>query len=128
MKRSSKSVPHDSEHGFTLVELLVMVVVIGILAAIVVFALSSPAQQSLRSACRSDAHAVEVAQEARRTVAGAFAPNVAGLVPQYLRGVPGNTAHYLLSTDATGTVWVAQAPAGPPAATSTQPNPCDAIS
>ena len=53
-----------SEEGFTLVELLIVVVVLGILAAVTVFGLSGTTATSYRAACNSDARSVEIAAEA----------------------------------------------------------------
>ena len=87
--------------------------VLGILAAIVVFALSNQTSNSVASACKADAKAVEIAQEAYRADQGAtgpsvFAPNIAALAggtPSYLRTLP-STAHYQIYTNSTGKVWV----------------------
>ena len=113
----------QEDEGFTLIELLIVIVVLGILAAIVVFALSNQTSNSLQAACRADAKAVEIAQEAYRASGpgpNTFAPNLAALtVPDangqvYLRSVPG-TNHYQIVTDGSGKVWVyAKAPAPAP--------------
>jgi general secretion pathway protein G len=104
-----------SDEGFTLIELLIVIVVLGILAAIVVFALSNQTSNSVTAACKADAKAVEIAQEAFRADKGApgpnnFAPDIAtlvnaGLTPTYLRTAP-STAHYQIVTNNTGKVWV----------------------
>jgi general secretion pathway protein G len=52
------------ERGFTLVELLVVVVILGILAAIVVFAVGGIADKGGDSAKAVDRRALEVAEEA----------------------------------------------------------------
>jgi prepilin-type N-terminal cleavage/methylation domain-containing protein len=52
------------DSGFTLVELLLVIVVIGILAATVIFALGSVTGQSAEAACNSDAKTAEVAVQA----------------------------------------------------------------
>jgi prepilin-type N-terminal cleavage/methylation domain-containing protein len=54
----------DGEAGFTLVELLIVVVVLGILAAVTVFGLSGSTGKSHQAACNSDVRSVEVAVEA----------------------------------------------------------------
>jgi prepilin-type N-terminal cleavage/methylation domain-containing protein len=53
--------------GFSLIELLVIMVVIGILAATVIFALSGVTTRSAQSACDSDARTVAIAVGAYET-------------------------------------------------------------
>jgi len=54
----------DHQEGFTLVELLVVIVILGILAAIVVFAVTGITGNGQKSACQTDAKTVEAAEEA----------------------------------------------------------------
>ena len=58
LKRSESGA---DETGFTLFELLIVIVVLGILAAIVVFALSGVTSKSATAACQSDSKTVGVA-------------------------------------------------------------------
>ena len=55
--------PQD-EAGFTLVELLVVIVILGVLAAIVVFAIGGVKDRGAQSACKADSRALEAAEEA----------------------------------------------------------------
>ena len=50
--------------GFTLVELLVVIVILGILAAVVVFAVGGIGDKGTTSACKADRSALETAEEA----------------------------------------------------------------
>jgi prepilin-type N-terminal cleavage/methylation domain-containing protein len=56
----------SGEGGFTLVELLVVIAILGILAAIVTFAVSGITDKGEKSACDADEKTVEVAVEAFR--------------------------------------------------------------
>ncbi|HQU26127.1 MAG TPA: prepilin-type N-terminal cleavage/methylation domain-containing protein, partial [Acidimicrobiales bacterium] len=56
--------PVEECSGFTLVELLLVIVVLGILAAIVVFSLGSVSASATAASCRADAHIVETAVHA----------------------------------------------------------------
>lgn len=59
-----------SAHGSTLAELLLVVVVLGILAAIVVFALGSVTSQAAVAACKADAATVDSAISAYNVETG----------------------------------------------------------
>jgi len=54
----------EAESGFTLVELLVVVVILGVLAAIVVFAVGGIADRGSNSAAKTDESYLQAAEEA----------------------------------------------------------------
>src|ERR1700738_5256121 len=99
------------ESGFTLVELLIVILVLGVLAAVTVLGLSNITGTSLTSACRADAKSVAVAQEAYRAQNGVFAGSTTLLETApapgpYLRSLPGNVTHYVITTGTDGKVLV----------------------
>ena len=52
------------DEGFTLVELLIVIVILGILATVVVFSVRGITDQGQQNACDTDARTMEVAVEA----------------------------------------------------------------
>ena len=53
---------HDK--GFSLVELLIVIVILGILATVTVFAVTGITNKGKTSACKSDLHVLQTAEEA----------------------------------------------------------------
>lgn len=76
---------HDG--GFTLVELLVVIVILGILSAVVVFAVGGITNKGQQNACKSDFRAIQTAEEARfaNASAGAYADEDTLVTEKYLR-------------------------------------------
>lgn len=67
------------DEGFTLVELLVVISILGVLAGIVVFSISGVQDSSHSAACSSDKAILQTAQEAYFAKNGAFAADVTAL-------------------------------------------------
>lgn len=68
------------ESGFTLVELLVVVAILGVLAAIVVFSVNGVADKGKQSACNSDINTLMTAQELNFSQHGTWLTDQADLV------------------------------------------------
>ena len=101
---------HDGGGGFTLVELLVVIVVLGVLAAIVVFSVGGINQKSKQAACNADVTSVQTAEEAYYAQNNSYT-TIANLVTaKYIRSAPLTTNGYTVSADSTtGAVTVAPA-------------------
>jgi prepilin-type N-terminal cleavage/methylation domain-containing protein len=84
------SEPQDK--GFTLIELLIVITILGILAAIVVFAVGSTGSNATTSACQADKHTVDVAIEAYKAEHGSYPTDYTSdsppLVPTYMKEQP----------------------------------------
>ncbi len=79
-----RSVRRSGQKGFTLVELIVVIAVLGILAAVVVFSVSNVNSSASNSACKTDA------SEIRTAVAAYQAQNGASTTPDMTALVNGN--------------------------------------
>lgn len=91
------------QEGFTLVELIVVVAVIGILVAIVVPALLTAVDRSRQRRSMADMNLLAKANAMQQVDSGRFTAALANLSPNYLMNVP--------AVDAWGNPWV-YAPAG----------------
>jgi prepilin-type N-terminal cleavage/methylation domain-containing protein len=103
---------HDGEAGFTLVELLVVIVILGVLAGIVVFAVGGITNNSTKSACNSDVATAQTAEDAYFAQNNAYVP-ISGTAPtlvsaNLLRAAPvlsnGGTPYVFAASLTTGLV------------------------
>lgn len=94
-----------NEKGFTLVELLIVIVILGVLAGIVVFAVGGVTDRGKTSACKADVQAVTTAAEAAYAQNGTYPASIALLV-----------AGGFLHAPPTGEVVTYTVTAGPPPA------------
>jgi general secretion pathway protein G len=78
------------QKGFTLVELLVVIVILGILAAVVVFAVGGSTDDAQTSACAAEKSAVETAIEAYRAKYHEYPGDEDDLSGTFLRSTPEN--------------------------------------
>jgi prepilin-type N-terminal cleavage/methylation domain-containing protein len=80
------------DRGFTLVELLVVVVVLGILSGIVLFGVARFRSDATLAACKADVATVSVAADAYHAQTGAYPANILLLVSGgYLKSTPNGT-------------------------------------
>jgi prepilin-type N-terminal cleavage/methylation domain-containing protein len=97
-----------TDQGFTLVELLIVIVVLGILAGIVVFGVGRFRQDATTAACKADVATVSVAADAYGASTGNYPANLDVLVTgNYLKAAPAGGTY---SFDAT-TKTVSRSPA-----------------
>jgi prepilin-type N-terminal cleavage/methylation domain-containing protein len=110
--RRIRAVRH-SDSGFTLTELLITIIILGVLAAIVVFAVGAFTNDGKQAACQADKRTVQVASDAYRAKNNAYAPSMAALqTANYLKSVPGTSGGYQIDYNA-GTGAVTAADVGP---------------
>ncbi len=97
------------DSGFTLIEILIVIVVLGILAAVVVFALGSQTTKSAKTACMADAKTVETAATAFATENPSANVTQANLLSSsfaggpFLQSWPSNPTHYYIGLGMTAT-------------------------
>ncbi|MGB9111498.1 MAG: prepilin-type N-terminal cleavage/methylation domain-containing protein [Acidimicrobiales bacterium] len=95
------------EDGFTLIEILIVILMLGVLAAIVAFALGTFTSQSAVAACNTDAKSVENAALAYQATNSGNHPTSVGQLTNtpgagdtggpYLRTALGNTTTYVIT-------------------------------
>ena len=80
------------DKGFTLVELLIVIVILGILATVTVFAVTGITNKGKTSACQADVKTIQTAEEAYSANTGNYTTSQqalvdAGLMTREKRGV-----------------------------------------
>jgi general secretion pathway protein G len=87
-------------------ELLIVIVILGVLAGIVVFAVGGMNRVTAATACRADYKTVETAQGAYEGQRGSPATSVGQLVGAWLREPPATSNGYKIAIDRAGNVTV----------------------
>jgi prepilin-type N-terminal cleavage/methylation domain-containing protein len=92
------------DEGFTLVELLIVIVILGVLAGIVVFGVANFQSDSEAAACKADVSTVSAAADAFDAATGAYPTAVADLVTgKYLKAAPASGTYTFNGTTKTTT-------------------------
>jgi prepilin-type N-terminal cleavage/methylation domain-containing protein len=114
-----------NESGFTLIELMIVIVILGVLAGIVIFAVGGITDTGNVAACKSDVKTVDVAVEAYKAKNGVYPPNLDPALTTvdpgppvvnnvFLRAQPGLSGSTLVNQGAGYTVTYTPPPAGNP--------------
>ena len=93
------------EGGFTLIELMIVIVILGILAAIVVFAVGGITDRGETSACKANVKTTEVAVEAYYAKVGSYPASLSDLTTapnKFLKSVPTGVSYDSGTGDVTG--------------------------
>jgi general secretion pathway protein G len=77
--RSTEDDKNLLQRGFTLVELLIVIVILGILAGIVVFAVGNLTNNAKTNACNTEKSSITTAAEAYKAQNGSYPANMAAL-------------------------------------------------
>jgi prepilin-type N-terminal cleavage/methylation domain-containing protein len=97
-----------SEEGFTLIELMIVIVILGVLAGIVIFAVGGITDKGNVAACKSDIKTVDVAVEAYLAKHGSYPadldPTLTTGADRFLRAQPGLTGTTLVNASGGYTV------------------------
>jgi prepilin-type N-terminal cleavage/methylation domain-containing protein len=123
--------------GFTLIEILIVIVVLGLLAAVVLFALGGITSKSAQAACKADGATVSEAISdlnsefpnvfaAAASTSGVSAENLllgTAYSGPYISSWPSNSPHYAFSVSSAGVLQVQIGTAGTLGATVTYAGP-----
>ena len=107
----------QTDHGFTLIEMMVIVVILGILAGAVVFNLNGVVSSGVVSACETNANIVNTAVVAYDAHTGgtpvATPSRLTSSATPYLQNFP-SSPDYVISISPSGRVMIAAPATAPP--------------
>ena len=96
-----------NQNGFTLTELLIVIVILGVLAGIVVFAVAGITDRGTTAACQADVRTVQTAVEAYHAENGEYPATITALTNadvELLREVPASDKYTVSLNTTTGKV------------------------
>ena len=84
------------ERGFTLVELLIVIVILGILAGIVVFAVGNLTSNAQKNSCATEKSTIITADEAYKAQTGSYTDTTGLIASGLLKTTP--SSYYITAT------------------------------
>jgi type IV pilus assembly protein PilA len=115
------------DRGFTLVELLIVIIIIGVLAAIAIPLFINQRTKAWDAQAKSDLNSMSLAEESYLTTNGTYTTVLSDLPPEgfkptagatdSIKGISGGASYCLKSLSQSGTVWYFGSASGGPTTT-----------
>lgn len=127
-----------TDDGFTMIEILIVIVVLGILAAVVIFAVGGITGKTAVASCQADGATIETAMAAfenQNPTVTVTTSNLTGTAfgGPYIQSWPSNLPHYKFTITSAGSLQVSTGPlagqvsAGSPYVVYSGPSSCAAV-